>query len=278
MTDNLESYRKAGKIAGEALKYGSGLIKPGVKIIDVLDKIEDKIRELGGDIAFPAQVSLNHIAAHYCADPEEETVFKEQVACLDIGVHIDGYIGDTATTVDLSGKYEKLVAASRKALNNAIAFIKPGVTLGEIGKTIQETITAEGFSPIRNLSGHGLGQYQVHTKPSIPNFDSGDNQVVEKDMVFAIEPFATDGTGLIAETSSANIFSFVQKKPVRSLFAREILKEIQKWNGLPFTTRWLTKKFPAVKVNFALKELLQHRVIRGYAPLAEVKKRHCQPG
>ena len=92
----IEKYRKAGRIAGEVLKYGAALIKPGARLLHVLNKIEEKILNLGGEMAFPPQISMDAIAAHYCADPDDPIIFKDQVASLDIGVHVDGYIGDTA--------------------------------------------------------------------------------------------------------------------------------------------------------------------------------------
>jgi methionyl aminopeptidase len=270
--DTRENYIKAGRIAAEARDYGASLIKVGASLLEVTEAVEKKVLDLGGEFAFPPQISLNETAAHYCAEPDDKIVFKEgDLAKLDVGVMIDGYIGDTAVTVNL-GQYDKLVEASREALNNAIKKIRPGVTIGEIGKTIHDTIVAYGFAPVKNLSGHGLSQYVFHDKPSIPNFDTGDKTRLEKGMVIAIEPFASTGSGIIYESGSGNIFSQVAKKPVRNTMTREILKEIETYKEMPFTTRWLTKKFHAGKVNFALRELLQLGVIRAYPPLPDMGK------
>lgn len=271
--EDIENWRKAGKIAAEALKYGGGLIKKGSSLLTVSDQIEKKIIDLGGKMAFPAQISCDHIAAHYCAEPDDKTVFEDQLACLDVGVEVEGAIGDNALTVDLSGKHTELVKASREALNNAIKIIQIGTPLGEIGKTIQETISSYGFSPIKNLSGHGLDYYNIHTRPTIPNFDTGDKTKLEKGMVIAVEPFATTGAGMIYELERANIFALVNPKPVRSPFAREILKFItQNYKTLPFTTRWLSKKFGLGKTNFALRELLKNEIIKQFPPLPEKNK------
>jgi methionyl aminopeptidase len=270
--EDLDKWKQAGKIASQALQYGSGLIKPGAKLLDVTEKIEEKIRELGGGFAFPVQMSCDHIAAHYCAEPDDETVFDKQVVCLDLGVEVDGCIGDNALSVDLSGEHSDLVNASREALNNAIKVIQVGTTLGEIGRAIQETIESYGFLPIRNLSGHGLGSYDIHAAPSIPNYDTGDGTALEKGMTIAIEPFATTGAGLIYEMDQGNIFAQVGEKPVRSLVTRQILKDIAEYKGLPFTTRWLTKKHPMFKVSFALRELLNLGAIRKYPPLPDKNK------
>jgi len=269
--EEIEKLKKAGKIAAQVLEYGKGLIKKDASLLEVLDKIEAKIFELGAKPAFPAQISCNHIAAHYCPEEDDKTIFSDQIVCLDVGVHVDGFIGDNAVTVDLSGKHEDLVKASREALENAIKTVKVGVTLGEIGKIIQDTIQIYGFAPVRNLSGHGLGVYEQHTKPSIPNFDNNDNTKIENDMVFAIEPFASTGAGIVQDSGIATVFSLGAKKPVRNLITRQVLKEVKTYNGLPFTTRWLTRKF-GVKAKFALREMEQLGMLHSYAPLADKDK------
>ena len=264
-----EKYIKAGKIASEARNYGKSLIVEGALLIEVLDKIEEKIFELGGKPAFPAQISLNNIAAHYCADPDDTTMFKKgDVAKLDIGVHVDGYVADTAVTIDL-GDNSSLVDASRNALEKALSLATPGRKVSEIGKAIHDEIAKMGFSPVKNLSGHGVGKFIIHGPPSIPNYETGEHVTLKEGMVIAIEPFASKGIGMIHETDTANIFMLTSKKPVRSQITRDVLKEIEKYEGLPFTTRWLTKKFPAIKVRVALRELLQLGALRAFPPLPD---------
>ena len=267
----IEKIKKAGNIAAQTLEYGKNLIVKDASLMQVLDKIEEKIDELGGKPAFPAQISCNHLAAHYCPDEEDKTVFSDQLVCLDVGVHVDGFIGDTAATVDLSGKYSDLVKAAEESLENAIKTIKVGVTLGEIGKAIQDTIQKYGFSPVRNLSGHGLGKYEIHTKPNIPNFDNGDSTQIDKGAVFAIEPFASTGAGIVQDSGIATVFELSNKKPVRNPITRQVLKEIESYNELPFTTRWLTRKFGA-KAKFALREMEQLGMLHAHRPLADKDK------
>ena len=267
-----EKYIEAGKIAKEVREYGASLIKVGASMLEVLDAIEDKIYKLCAKPAFPAQISLNHVAAHDCADPNDDRVFKEgDVAKLDVGVHVDGYVADTATTVDL-GDNKELLLAAKEALDAAISVIKPGVTLGEIGAQIHTAITKRGFSPIRNLSGHGLGKYIIHGPPTIPNYATGDKTQLKEDQVIAIEPFATDGAGMIYETDYSNIFMQVNNKNVRSPYARKVLKKIYEYEGLPFTTRWLTKDMSEAAVKFGLKELLQNNIIKNYPALPDKNK------
>lgn len=270
--DNYDTYVKSGQITAKVRELGASLIKPGVRLLDVCNQVEAKIKDLGGLPAFPAQVSINSIAAHYCPHPNDDAVFKVgDMAKLDVGVHVDGFVTDSATTVDL-GNNKELTMASKAALNNAIKLVAPGVSVSVLGKEIQNTIESYGFSPIKNLSGHGVGKFIIHGPPTIPNYNSGDNVFLQKGQVIAIEPFATDGKGMITEGSNSSIFMVSAKKPIRSQVTRDVFKEISKYNSLPFTTRWLTGKFPAFKVSFALKELIQSGIIKSFPPLPEVKK------
>ncbi len=267
----IKKYKKAGRIAGEALHYGKKLIKVGVSIVEVMDKVEDKIRSLGAGIAFPAQISLNHVAAHYCSVDENE-VFKEgDVVKLDVGAHIDGFIGDTALTVDL-GSHEELLESSKKALENAISIIKAGVSTDEIGSTIHKTIGSFGFAPVRNLSGHGLDKFEFHSEPSIPNYNTHSNFILREKQVIAIEPFSSSGAGIVSESGEATVFSMIRAKPVRNPTSRKILKEIEGLNNLPFTTRWFYRKYPKFLVDHSIREFLRLGIIQEFKPLADISK------
>lgn len=263
-----EKYVKAGKIAAEALKYAASLVKKRVALSEVCDKTDEKIIELGGEPAFPTQISMDDVAAHFCPD-DDSVKFENQVVSIDVGAHVDGFIGDTALTIDLSGENEELVKASREALDNAIKVVKAGVKLGEIGKAIHDTITKYGFSPVRNLSGHGLDEFNIHSKPNIPNYDNGDPTELEEGDVIAIEPFASKGAGVIYESSNATILQLLRKKPVRNMITRQVMKEIENYNNLPFCKRWLIKKFGLAKTNYALKEMHVLEMLIDYPPLVD---------
>lgn len=268
-SETIEKYRKAGEIAAKALKHGADMIEPGVKLLDVCDAVEEKIKELGGEIAFPCQTSINAVAAHYCPEEDDNTIYeKGQIIKLDCGATYDGYVADNAVSVDL-GDNQELLEASKDALEAALELVRPGAKLAEIGKAIQEAIESKGFSPIRNLSGHGIGRYIVHQEPTIPNFEAGGSGELKEGMAIAIEPFASDGAGMIYESSNPTVFMQVTKKPIRSKFARELLKDIQSYNGLPFTTRWLSRKHGVGKTKFGLKQLKQAGIIRAFPPLPD---------
>lgn len=266
--EDIEKIKLAGKITAQAREYGASLIKKNASMVEVLNKVETKIIELGGLPAFPAQISCNHIAAHYCPEENDAFRFNDELVSLDVGVHVDGFIGDTAKTIDLSGKYSNLVKAAEEALENALEIIKPGITLGEIGKVIQETIQKYNYAPVRNLSGHGLGQYKIHTKPSIPNFDNHDNTKLQKGMLFAIEPFASTGAGVVQDAGIPTVFELAAKKPVRNPITRQVLREIGNYDGLPFSTGWLTRKF-GTKANLALREMEQLGMLHMHPPLGD---------
>ncbi|HII65995.1 TPA: type II methionyl aminopeptidase [Candidatus Woesearchaeota archaeon] len=266
-----QRYIRAGRISAEALEYGKGLIKKGNSLLETTELIEKKIPELGGKPAFPVQISCDHIAAHYCPEQDDSVVFGNQLVSLDLGVHVDGAVGDTAYTIDLSGNYPDAVKAAQQALAEALKIVGVGVTLGEIGKAIQDTIAGYGLAPVRNLSGHGIDIYNIHTEPTVPNCDTHDKTALRKGQVIAIEPFATTGLGMVQESGAASVFMLVAKKPVRNPITREVLRRIESYEGLPFCRRWLVREF-GQKTNYALRELAMLGMIEQFPPLVEVKK------
>ena len=270
MTQDFNSLRKAGQIAGKALYFGSSLIKPGAKLLNITEQIEAFIKNEGGELAFPVNISCNDTAAHYAAKKDDNFIFKDELVKLDVGVHVNGYIGDNACTIDLSGKYKTLMDASREALEAAISIVKPGVEIGAIGLAIESAITKKGFHPIKNLSGHGLDQYITHCYPTIPNYDNGDGEELKEGTIIAIEPFATEGVGMIKEQGIPEIFSMTSFKAMRVGFTRDILKYIEKkFKTLPFSKRSLYEKFSEAQVNYTLKKLNETEMVHEYAPLVE---------
>ncbi|HLC75359.1 MAG TPA: type II methionyl aminopeptidase [Candidatus Nanoarchaeia archaeon] len=267
--DMIQKLKKSGNIAAEALDFGKNIIKKGAKPLDILDAVEEFILKNGAHCAFPPQLSVNDTAAHSCPDVGDASVLGDDVVKLDVGVHIDGYLSDNAITVDLSGKWKELLKANSEALQAALKMAVPGTQTGAIGKTIQEIISSYGYSPVRNLSGHGLGRYKVHTRPSIPNVDTGSATLLRAGMVIAIEPFATNGAGVIYESGEAGVFMLAKKKPIRDPISRSVLQFIETYNGLPFARKWLTRQFGVGKTNFALRNLAQQDILRAYPPLVD---------
>ena len=262
---------EAGQIARKALLSGAAMIKPGVLLRDVVDHVEQKILDSGIGIAFPAQINKNDTAAHYCPDLKcTKTAEEGDIIKLDCGAEKEGYVSDNAVTVDL-GSGTKLKEASEAALKAAIKLAKPGAKTNELGAAIEEQAIKYGYAPIRNLSGHGIGRYSVHKSPSIPNFNPGNGTILKEGMSIAIEPFITTGEGFVSETEPNGVFMMLQKKPVRSQFAREALKIIEGYKGLPFARRWLEVKMGSAKANFGINELMKAGILRSYGPLIERK-------
>jgi methionyl aminopeptidase len=266
--EGIESYRKAGKIASETLSWASKLIKPGVKYLYIADKVEERFAKEGVESAFPVNISINDAAAHYTPKFNDAAVFTDKdVVKLDIGVHVDGYIADTAVTVDLTGEYGKMLEANMKALEEAIKVVKAGVSVSEIGTTVQGILTKAGYRPIENLTGHELKQYDLHAGLSIPNIKVPYDWVLEEGMAIALEPFATDGAGHVIESRSAEIYSVEAERPTRMREARILLDAVSERQGLPFAARWLGKQMPPVKLNLVLNQLVQSGILRAYPPL-----------
>ncbi|MFH0713691.1 MAG: type II methionyl aminopeptidase [Candidatus Micrarchaeota archaeon] len=278
MEENLKlNYLKAGEIATKVLEYGKANAKVGVKLLDLGNEIENKIIELGGEIAFPINLSRNEQAAHYTPSFQDETVIGEKdVLKIDAGVHIGGCICDCAFTIDFSGEYGKFVEASEAALEAALSLAKPGRNVREIGKAIQGEITKRGLVPIANLSGHRLDEFNLHAGQNIPNTESG-NYVLQEGDVFAVEPFATNGAGEVIDGDEVQIFLYTGA-PLRCRLpsTKKIGKLIlQEYNELPFAQRWLQREMPDIgtfSVNAALRELQMLDVIMPYPILVEKKK------
>jgi len=270
----LSKIKKAGRIMGEVVKYARQVIKPRMKLLEIAEKIEKKIIELGGKPAFPVNLCINEITAHYTPSHDDETIASGLLK-VDIGVSIDGYIADAAFSIDLekSEENKKLIEASEKALNEAIEVAKKNKTLGEIGRAIQETIikTSRQFSPIRNLSGHEIKQYELHAGLTIPNYDNGNSEKLH-DGIYAIEPFATAGQGIVYDGKPSGIFNFKGRKAVRDSNAREIMNFIEnEYKTRPFCSRWLVKKFGS-RALLSLHLLEQAGVLHQYSTLIEKAK------
>ncbi|WP_048142604.1 type II methionyl aminopeptidase [Methanosarcina horonobensis] len=271
MTDNicnrediLEKYREAGRILKIVRAEAADMIRFGNSLLEVAEFVEKKTIELGGRPAFPCNISRNEEAAHATPKAGDKDVFGKDMVKLDLGVHVDGYIADSAVTVDLSGNSD-ILKASEDALAAAIDLMKPGVSTGEIGAAIEESIRNYGLSPITNLSGHGLSQYEAHDDPSVPNKRIEGGVILRKGDVLAIEPFATNGTGLVHDGSWAEIYSIIRKKPVRMPAVRNVLKQAEEYRELPFAKRWLNSD----KLDFSLLQLEKAGILHSYPVLIE---------
>ena len=267
----LDCFRRAGRIASECREWARENIKPGVRVRFILETIEEMIRERGAAPGFPAQSSRNAVAAHYCSPPNDEMCYEEgDCVKVDLGVHVDGYVADTATSVDLStdGRWQQLVQAAADALAAAISTVGDSVPVGEVGAAIERTIMAGGFEPVRNLTGHGLGRWKVHCAPQIPNYAERGGGRLKEGMVMAIEPFACTGRGLIRERGKAEVFMMVRPPRKAKGLDRGVLKAIESWRGLPIARRYFLDFDPEV-VDETLAKLAKQGSLMRYPPLVE---------
>ena len=268
-----EKILKAGKIASKIKKFARNLIKKDMPLLEIAEKIEDKIRELGGEPAFPVNLSINEIAAHYTPSHDDETL-AHGLLKVDIGVHIDGWIADTAFSLNLESDIENktLIYVAEKCLENASRIIKFGISTDNIGKEIYRTAISNNLTPIVNLSGHEIDRYDLHAGITIPNIDDK-KDIKLKQGIYAIEPFVTFGNGKVHDGKPSGIYLMLESKNVRSPIAREVLEYIiDEYGNLPFCSRWIVKKF-GTKALIALKQLEEQKNLHQFPQLIETSKR-----
>jgi methionyl aminopeptidase len=270
----LDNYVLAGKIASTVRENARKKNHIGRTLFDICESIENEITLLGGNPAFPVNVSLNEIAAHYTAEPQDQTKVKDtDVLKIDLGVHIEGYIADTAVTISYNSKYDHLVNIAEITLSEAIKTVKVNTKSSEIGKTIENTIIHNGLKPIQNLSGHSLDQYIVHAGRSIPNIKTlGSSFSLVNDQAYAIEPFVTtrDGLGIVYEGKIKNIFSLISRKPTKDKDLDAFITYLwNRYKTLPFAIRWLVKDYDESNLRDMIDYLIKKKNIRSYPILVE---------
>lgn len=274
-----ENYKKAGKIAGEARDFGVSLIKEGVSLLETAESVERFIKRKGAKVAFPVNIAINNVAAHYTPTLKHKKVFeKGDVVKLDVGAHVNGCIGDTAFTIEVGTQnWNDLIKASREALNVVIELIRPGVDLMKVGEIVETTIHSFGFKPISNLTGHNLEPYTLHAGLSVPNVRQRISGKVKIGTVLAIEPFATDGAGRVDGKKNSSIYRLERDRRAKTHNALLLLQFIKEnYRTLPFAERWCVNDFGAElgrvsKTIGAIKQLTNQSIIKPYPILIEVK-------
>jgi methionyl aminopeptidase len=273
--DIYHNYCQAGDIAAKARDQGIKYIKKDNSLLEVATKIETIITENDAQIAFPVNLSINDVAAHYTPTYNDTTIFNQgDVVKLDVGAHINGYIADTATTIEIGTKtHEPMIQAASDALANAINQMRANISLSDIGKTVEETLKTAGYNPIENLTGHGLQQYELHTGLSVPNVAERFNRSRPQiDDVIAIEPFATNGSGRVISGSGSNIYlcintkksKFIRDQRIRYLYSRCS----NNYKTLPFAGRWC-KKLETNHTRY-LKKMAYLGLLKHYPQLIEI--------
>ncbi len=269
----LQKYIKAGKIAAKVREQMRRTVKEGMRIIDICEKTESLIRENGGKPAFPCNVSINEVAAHYSSPPQDEnTIPENSIVKVDVGVHIDGYIADTAVTICFNSEYENLVRAAEEALETAIKILRPGLSTARFGSAVQKSIQMHGLKPISNLTGHKISRYTLHVGKALPNVFHLSTSRVKEGEIYATEPFVTvpKAAGRVRSAKETYIFRFVKQKSLKGEHSKRLLEYIEKnFQTLPFSERWLAECVPPEHHSAAFSELLSSKSLTAYPVFIE---------
>ena len=269
----IENYIKAGKIAGEVRENVRDTNWVGKTVFEICEYVESEIKNRGAKCAFPVNTSINEVAAHYTAEPNDPLTIKDDdLVKIDLGAQINGYIADTAVTVCYNPEFDNLTQAAQLALDNAMSMIKTGVKSSDVGRTIEKTIKQMGFIPIANLSGHSLDQYTIHAGKSVPNIWSIGSFTFNENQAFACEPFVTTGEGLVFvhEGKIKNIFALSSRKKTKDKEADKMLDYFwENFNMLPFALRWLTNEWEENEARKLLNLLVKKKSVHAYPVLVE---------
>ena len=277
----IEKFHLSGKILRESREELKPLIQENMPILEVCEKAESLIKQKGGKPAFPCNVSINEVTAHYTSPPNDSTKIPENsVVKVDMGVHVDGYVTDTAFTVCFNPEHMTMVLAAQDGLQAAIDTIHADMSTSTIGAIIEKTIRNRGFKPISNLTGHSVGRYLIHAGTSIPNIKQFSLTKVKEGQIYAIEPFSTllEAVGRVENHPKKTIFRLIKNKKIQNPYAQKLLKYIDKnFKTLPFAERWLKDVVPSNQHNQAFNNLIKSKAISGYPILVEVSgKTVCQ--
>lgn len=286
----LREARCAAEAHRQVRKYVQSWIAPGMKMIDICERLEAKSREmikvngLEAGLAFPTGCSLNHCAAHYTPNAGDKTVLMYDDVCkIDFGTHVNGRIIDCAWTVHFNPKYDPLVNAAKAATNTGIKEAGIDARLNEIGEAIQEVMESyevelDGktfqVKCIRNLNGHSIEPYKIHAGKTVPIIKGGEAIKMEEGEFYAIETFGSTGKGQVHDDVNCSHYmknfdkSFV---PIRISRAKGLLNTINKEFGtLAFCKRWV-ERAGETKYQLALKHLCDIGIVNDYPPLVDVK-------
>jgi len=281
MKEKITSYRRSGEILSKTLDYAESITEPGKKLLDIAEETENFIRKHSAQPAFPLNISINEIAAHYSPVIEDKSLIPEKsIVKLDIGVSVNGYLTDAARTVIFDKKWKKMKDAAKDAFDHAVINIKPNNTVYNVGENVENTLKNRGFKPIVNLSGHLMLRYSLHGGVSIPNYKvpkrarMDDHKFISGN-VYAIEPFVTTGMGKVYDDEEETIF-----RQFRNFKEGSIPKDVENiynyikdnFHKLPFSWRWVYNAgYSKKEISDAKRILIRNQIVHGYPVLIEMK-------
>jgi len=244
--EEVEKIMKAGRIVRAVREAAPMMVFEGARAIDICNGVEAEVRRLGGEPAFPCNVSIDEVGAHYTSPPGDETVIPPMsLVKVDIGAHVDGFLADSAVTVSVGSEHEEMIGVAEDALARAIQAVRVSGMVSDVGVVVEKYVRSMGFKPIRNLTGHQISQYTVHAGVSIPNVNEGLEGFggrFQPWSIYALEPFVTlpEARGVIQEGRLGNILHLAKLKKPKDPGQRALFEHIYgKYRTLPFARRWL---------------------------------------
>jgi len=245
-------------------------VKAGGSSLELVNAIEQLTRDRGAECAFPVNIGVNEVAAHYTPSKKDDLRFKQgDIVKIDVGAHVDGYPADTAATVEVgTTRHSALIQAANDALRVCVDMAAPGTSVSAIGGAVSRTIRAAGFRPVENLTGHSMDKFNLHAGLSIPNVDNKDRAVLKEGMIVAIEPFSTTGSGKVSGGGRGQIFRIVRERSGPPEVEALLAKIRSKHNSFPFAGRWcesLDSNAQAI-----LQKMLRMGIVMSYPVLREV--------
>ena len=267
--DILDKLTRAGKVTGEAREYAVENVKAGGSALELVESIENLIRSQGASCAFPVNIGVNEVAAHYTPSKETDITFRTgDVVKIDIGAHVDGYPGDTAATVEVGTRnHTSLIEAAESALEMSIEMLSPGTTVSAMGEAIERAIKSSGFRPIQNLTGHSMERFNLHAGLSIPNVKNWDRSVVRESMILAIEPFSTTGRGKVEGGPKGGIFKLMRDRRAPPEISTMFSRIQSAFGGFPFAGRWCDDLHP--QASTLLPKMVRMGMVMSYPILIE---------
>jgi len=260
----LRTLRQVGDVVHKSLKYAMDLAQPDMPVLELCERVEAFIRSSDAKPAFPVNVSINEVAAHYTAKRGDQLrIPRSGLVKIDVGAQRDGYIVDAAVTVALGSVFVNLQKAARAALEAALNTARPGVKAWQIGDSVEKVIKNFGFNPVYNLTGHKIERFILHAGYVIPNYpDKSASQALAPGDVYAIEPFVTNGEGYVADGREVTIYRLLR---MRHKNLQHVIDLVSAEVGpLPFTPRW----FPQLD-DSTIATALKAGVLHGYEVLVE---------
>lgn len=286
-----QDFRKGAEIHRRVRHKAKSSIRPGMTMTEIANLIEDSIRSyasadhhLKAGIGFPTGLSLNHVAAHYTPNAGDKVVLSyEDVMKVDIGVHVNGHIVDSAFTLTFDDKYDSLLNAVKDATNTGVKEAGIDVRLNDIGAAVQEVMESYELELngktypvkcIRNLNGHNIGDYIIHSGKTVPIVPNGDMTKMEEGETFAIETFGSTGNGIVLSQGECSHYAMnmgAENMRVPSDRAKGLLSFInENFGTLPWCRRYLDR-LGQEKYLVALNQLVRAGAVEDYPPLVDVK-------